>query len=239
MKSKYLIFPFLFFALSKVLLVGAALGVGGGSIRWILPIYISVTYVVISISVFVSDNSLSDYNIDSLSLVLLILFETIFRSDPGPSSSFSEALKIVVWIMAGALLIKIIRNAKSMHVNQSNIQWATIGLLSAVVLSVPLAYLAVSSPYFHGERVDPRQYATVAFVWKALLSSGTTAIIEEFIFRGILWGYILKLKQNVMQACIIQAVVFWLFHIDRILFPPLSPVGFWIIVPLGQYLRQN
>ena len=43
----------------------------------------------------------------------------------------------------------------------------------------------------------------------------TSAIIEEVLFRGILWGVLKNLNRKEVEIIFIQAVLFSLFHFER------------------------
>jgi membrane protease YdiL (CAAX protease family) len=57
------------------------------------------------------------------------------------------------------------------------------------------------------------------------------APLEEFVFRGFLWGYLLKIGISMKKAMWIQIVMFWSSHIFEIGNIPF----FMITLPIGTY----
>jgi membrane protease YdiL (CAAX protease family) len=232
MKPDYFIkFILLYFFITKIsFLVIPTLIVG--PVDWLEPIYVSFLYILISSFLLASYEPLDDYHINTFSIILLILFGTIFRFDIVNNNDLGILLKGINWVFAGLLLLKFIRHEFVLPSSGKNtFTWAAIGLGTGLCLSIPFAYLAVHKPDFNIGQINRTQYASLMFIMKTLAYIGSgTAIPEEFVFRGLLWGYLTKIKYPDKQAFAIQAIVTWLFHFDRIVS---SPIAFWIIVPVG------
>lgn len=59
------------------------------------------------------------------------------------------------------------------------------------------------------------------------------SIYEEAIFRGIFLSLLLSLNISRVSAFIIQGILFWLVHINYL---PISPIAFWIIIPIISFI---
>lgn len=55
------------------------------------------------------------------------------------------------------------------------------------------------------------------------------AIVEEVVFRGMLWMFLKKLNFSEYKIIILQAIFFWIPHVY---FASENPVSFWVIVPI-------
>ena len=55
------------------------------------------------------------------------------------------------------------------------------------------------------------------------------ALIEETLFRGVLWGYLRGLNWKENKIIWTQGILFWMAHLNEIS----NPVTFFIAVPIG------
>jgi membrane protease YdiL (CAAX protease family) len=166
-------------------------------------------------------------------MVLFILFGTILRNDNAVSSDLEQLFKIFVWIMCGLILIRFIGEKIQLNrLSKNTVVWTLIGLVGGIFVAIIGAYSVIHTPGFQSETFfDPSQNPPFMTLLISLLGYyGTAAAVpEEFIFRGLLWGYLTRLWGDNNKACLAQGLIFWLFHYDRII---ASPVFFWIISPI-------
>jgi membrane protease YdiL (CAAX protease family) len=226
-----IIFILVFYFLTKLILTSLP----EESASWLESIFVSCLYVMIGIFILIGGDSLKNYNIDPLSLILFILFGTIFRFDIITGNSLDTLFKIGAWGICVLIVIWIIRGKIPLaRPAWRSATWVSIGLVSGILLAISLAYLIVHQPGFHMEPVDISQYTSLDFIVRTIANQGSYAAIpEEFIFRGLLVGYLVKLFENDNKAYLIQGLVFWLFHFDRIL---ISPIAFFVTIPMGALL---
>ncbi len=224
---------FFWFSAKIGLLVWPTLSVE--SVDWLVPIIVSLLYILISVFILIAWDTLADYNIDILSLILFILFGTIFRFDKIASNNVGIVCKVIVWIMAAIILFRIIRNRFWFPLpEKGKILFVVIGLLSGALFSIGEAYLIVHKPGFQSQPVDTSLYTSVNYLVRALAYDASNgAVTEEFVFRGLFLGFLVKEWHNEKKAYLIQGLIFWLSHFDRIL---VSPIGFWIVLPISTLL---
>jgi membrane protease YdiL (CAAX protease family) len=55
-------------------------------------------------------------------------------------------------------------------------------------------------------------------------------LVEEIVFRGLLWMYLEELNLPSLAIMLIQALSFWIFHVNSMFSAPLD---FWLIIPIG------
>jgi membrane protease YdiL (CAAX protease family) len=54
-------------------------------------------------------------------------------------------------------------------------------------------------------------------------------LVEELLFRGILWMFLKNLKLSEWIIVFVQAALFWLFHVYYVF---TDPVHFWVTIPI-------
>jgi membrane protease YdiL (CAAX protease family) len=52
-------------------------------------------------------------------------------------------------------------------------------------------------------------------------------LYEELLFRGLLWMYLEKLKLSDLKILFVQALLFWIVHLNQ-----MSSASFWVLLPL-------
>jgi membrane protease YdiL (CAAX protease family) len=203
---------------------------------WVIQILVSCVYIVLGLYILVGSASTKDSNIDLLSVFLLILFGTVFHFDEIADTALSILFKMVFWFISSLLVIKIVRGEILLTPpSNDSIVWVSIGLVSGILLAVLLAYITVNKPDFQMGHVDISQYTSLNFIVRYIAyQCSNIAIPEEFAFRGLLWGYLRGLLNgDENKASLIQGLIFWFLHFDRIF---LSPMSFWIIIPISTLL---
>jgi membrane protease YdiL (CAAX protease family) len=64
-------------------------------------------------------------------------------------------------------------------------------------------------------------------------------IFEEFIFRGFLWGYLIRFGMTEWKLIVLQGIAFWFIHLGSIT----NPSAFFIVIPIStvlfSYLRKS
>ncbi len=205
------------------------------SIDWLIPVIVSTLYIMISVFVLTAGGPLANYNIDLLSLIILLLFETIFRFDNIPSNGLAIVFKAIVWIIAGAILFRMISGRIVLaRPTKTHIIYVAIGIVSGILLALVEAYLIVHKPNFRAQPVNPATYTSANYLMRALAYDASNgAVPEEFIFRGLFFGYLVRQSYSEKKAHLVQACAFWLSHFDRMF---VSPIGFWLIIPTSSLL---
>ncbi len=104
--------------------------------------------------------------------------------------------------------------------------WFSHRYIAGFIFGIFIVY----EPGFLTEPVDPSQYTTPLFILQILFITGKSSVVEEIIFRGLLFGYLVKQSGNEKQSLLIQAVLFWLLHFHYLW---LSPFSFWFGIPVS------
>ncbi len=197
---------------------------------WLQSIFDSSLYILIGMFILARSDSLKDYNIDTPSIFLFILFGTIFRPNIGPLTSLSTLFKAGVWGIIGLIIIRIVqRKIPLASPTSRNAIWLSTGLISGVFLAIPLAYLITHFGGYRVESVDLSRYTSLNFIVRSIATEAFSSIPQEFMFRGLLLGYLSTLYDD-NKAYLIQGLVFWSFHLGLVF---TSPLAFWVHIPLN------
>jgi membrane protease YdiL (CAAX protease family) len=204
------------------------------SVAWMLPIAISVTYIAIGIFFLLNENLHQEYNIDTLTLILFVLVGTVLKIHAPESTIIEIALRGLEWLTAGILFIRIITKKISLsRVKWLDLKWMIVGAIAGTLVSLFIAYLYISLFGFSIPPQDTSPYALFLTFLALLLMHCKGVVLEEIIFRGLLFGYLKKETTNEKQALFIQFMLFWAFHFEYIWSTPFS---FWVSVPISAFV---
>ena len=77
--------------------------------------------------------------------------------------------------------------------------------------------------------INPSNNIILEVIRRAIYDLSYVAPIEEILFRGLLWGYLVRVGWKEDKVFWFQAVLFWISHISRIEYP----VSFFITIPIS------
>jgi membrane protease YdiL (CAAX protease family) len=196
--------------------------------RFLHPATVSLSFLLIAVFVFVEQKNLADFHLDRLSVLILVIFSFIRTR-----FSVVDATWFYIIIGLSGLVIGFVIFKHWSNIPRTSFFWAKRGLFIGIIASIPLTVLMVKSGWLtmFPNTIPPVPLPLVLMnrVISALSFSGP---LEEILFRGFLWGYLLKIGCSEKRAGLIQAIIFWLMHWDRAWFPLL----FFIDLPLSTFI---
>lgn len=201
-----------------------------GSSAWIVPIVISTVYLAMGVVIIVAAGSLAQYRVDFVSIILLVLFGTALRVDSAASNGLAKILKVIAWLVLGAVLLGILLG----RIRPTKPTWKQIAyLLPAVaggmLLAMLAAYVIIHKPGFFVARESAPAYLSLGYIANSVAYQASNAAVpEEFLFRGLFWGYLVSKSYSESKAAALQGVLFWIWHFDYVL---RSPIAFWFLIP--------
>jgi hypothetical protein len=208
--------------------------------HWVEPVYQIGTYLLITFLIWWELDHLADYHIDTMAIIAIVLFVPIqtlilkfWGFDHNPLR-FPHISSLVIWLIAIVFLIALVKNWRRLpKVRASSFVWIGIGLLAgigtSVLLSYPNSFLYPADEYFMGPRMLFSTFTLRDIGVKFVYQMGYAAALEEPVFRGFLWGYLLKLGWNDRRIWIFQTVLFTLGHMSGLRWYPLQ---FFVTVPI-------
>jgi len=168
-------------------------------------------------------------NIDTASMIIILLFTILFQTSFSRSSSFFWIYYSVTTIAVLLLSIILWKN-KHIPLQTPKIGlWLLISILSTILLRIFIffVYRFVQLP-----DLTLVNAPLSVFLLQFRHAMGHSAIIEEPVFRGVLWGYLRKKGWRDQRIFWLQAGLFWIAHVRYYSKPQI----FLITMPLGALL---
>lgn len=210
------------------------------NIQWVWTdiIFDIGTYLLTTFLIWWELDNLADYHIDTLAVIIIILFKPIqtlvlkFWGFNEHLLTFPSISSLIMWSIAIVFAIGVwLKRSKLPRIKSVGLGWLVIGaaagFLTTIVLSYPMSFQVPASsslpptPAFRSVLIDNPS----SFVYQI----GIAAVTEEPLFRGFLWGFLKKQNWREHWIWLFQAGLFTLGHIYYI---NAHPISFWIIVPV-------
>jgi hypothetical protein len=186
--------------------------------------FILLMYITLTSIIFIERNNLQVFKIDRMSLVLLI-FSAFARRRL--AFEYENIHLILIGICGVIILIICIMKWKTLPI--PSMKWIIIALLLPCLLIIPFSFFQNNISSTIEKYLNyPEVFNILLFRNLFYLLSFVTPL-EEFLFRGFLWGYLIKIGLSDNKAFLIQFVIFWLSHLVGII----QPFGFFIFIPLS------
>ena len=183
---------------------------------FIAYIYITGAIIVLTFIILLNRENLQILNIDFI-FILLLLFSGImiflqYNDSLMGWLSGAATILLLYTLLAGGLKLS------RPNPNALRISLWVIGLFTLCILllgnRLNISVVSQSMHYFYFDAFP-------------------NSVYEEIIYRGILWMFLLNLGLNGKKVLFIQAILFWVSHINYVIFDPLD---FWVIVPISGFL---
>ncbi len=150
-----------------------------------------IVYLVISILMLIENRNLQEFNIDRLSIFILIL-SSFFRRRLGIEN---EWYFLFIIGLAGVLLfVSLVLNWRRLP--KTNFKWLTISIITALIILIPITLIEFLQKIIFiqvNEYNAPSKYGLLLdILQKTIYNLSFNAPIEEILFRAFLWGYLKK-----------------------------------------------
>jgi membrane protease YdiL (CAAX protease family) len=216
---------FLFFGMILIyVVVNFALSFGLPiSIDEIQYIYVILLYAFLVVFISQEARNIVKFHLDRTSLVLIILFGVLrSRLDIQNEVYF----RILLFLLSLVLLVISFKNWQ--NIPKTSFRWVWIGLVFCVLL-VPISWAESLQPEIYSGLSFPPGDLGLVLVRRLLYNLSFVVLLEETVFRGILWGYLRRFGWTENKAFWGQAILFWILHFWQIV----NPITFFITIPLG------
>lgn len=218
------------FLLRGPFLGGARYLVGMDTPDWVLPAFEIGTYLLTAILIWVERESLSDYHVDGLALVIFVLgkpLELLFvrYQIPFRWPARSEWYWLYLPIVIGLLIGFVVARPRLVNVKQVPWRWMVVGAVAGIALGAFFGLLIRIRSHGLAQRLT---FLLVTLLpVQQMMHAG---ISEEPFFRGFLWGALRRTGLKDGWILLLQGVLFWLSHLYYV---DQAPLSFWLIVPLA------
>jgi membrane protease YdiL (CAAX protease family) len=181
---------------------------------WLGASFFSLGYILYSIVIWFNKDNLDWLKIDSNFVIISIIVGAII--------TFS--LPIIFGIPMGLVTLFNYRTCLSGELKFQNVpkKWWYVLTLIAVSLLPPAFGI-----WWSGSRITFPGYAEILQV--AINNNFQQAFFEEFVFRGMVWMFLIHFNLKDKPIIFLQALLFWLFHHFYI---SSRPITFWIYLPI-------
>jgi len=179
------------------------------------------SYIFIIIILFLEKDHLEEFHIDRFSIMLLIVFGSILhRKLLIPQE---DIYIILLWVMSGVLLFFLIKNWK--RLTHNNFYELFNAALITIIFVILLNYF--ENLFIAGPAIEDEKSAFLRTLRHLIFSLSFVAPPEEFLFRGLLWGILVRLGWREKKAIIFQGILFSLLH-----FRAGNAIRFFLLIPL-------
>jgi membrane protease YdiL (CAAX protease family) len=196
------------------------------------------TYLFTGLLIWAERKELNDFNIDTLSLLVLILFKPIecfllkYLWHMKSFMSIDQIGGITITILSIIYLIMLFIFRKQFKLT---IKWKSIyrlgwgvlfGIIAVLILSVPMSFqvrkMGINSALHN--LFNPTTFVLIFY------QISYAAASEEPLFRGFIWGYLRKQKISELLILLIQMTLFTLGHLYYL---KTNPISFFVIIPIA------
>lgn len=183
-----------------------------------------VTTLILLLTLFcMLTENIEDFNFDRSTIIILVVSGAFL------SYNFFQFTANVILIVMITRLTK----RKWSSISRINWKWIFLSLIctSLVLIPATIVSIYVIKDLSIAEHKDVPGIFVVIGIF--LLNIGLTAVWEEVFFRGVLWGYLKKLRFKIWQIALVQFLMFWLLHYDS-----QSPnLSYYISLPLEIFVQ--
>jgi membrane protease YdiL (CAAX protease family) len=187
-------------------------------------IFTSTEYVFLAVLIYLNKDKLGEFHLDRFSLITLILFGVIFRIRPIISGQ--SIFLFLIFISCLVIFTIIIRQWTNIKIPIGKISSKEIFL--AVIILFLLIVVESFQPNLYN-RVDTYN-PFIDIIKRTYRNITSIATIEEIVYRGFLWGYLIQFGWSEKKVVWTQGILFWLIHFNRIFY---SPLTFFISIPIN------
>ena len=183
--------------------------------KWTYLPWLLGSLPLIAAVLFLNRNELDRLNIDRSFVAIFLACEIVVVLECFGLGLIAGLLATAVWLL---VLIALLRNRFAFGGSGANLAWAYL-----VIVIIFVGVLLIRSPTWNLARTGQ----SILFFFG---DSIPDAMIEEVVFRGMLWMFLFSLGWKRTAVFWVQAAIFWLAHFDRIV---ADPVFFWFGIPIA------
>lgn len=195
--------------------IGLFLPIPGYDIKYWFLLYF---YFFLALLLMSDKEYLKIFRIDRLSVLVVIFMGTILHRRFGIDGE--NVYLVLLWIGSILILLGLLRSWKYLT-------WPTRRGASAILITTALFFIGLLlNDYLHTNFLT-RTSKGVIFFRSLIFNLSFVAPLEEFLFRGFLWGTLVNIGWSERKAGLTQGLLFWLIH-----FRSDSVFVFLVIVPL-------
>jgi membrane protease YdiL (CAAX protease family) len=180
--------------------------------------YIIGAYFLVSITLYLNRKDLRSLNIDRNFIVVFVLFGALYTL---LLPSFILALILGASTLFNLLLL-----------SKGEFQFEDYSPNYGKVLSLMLLFMMPDILIMILTGKYPNLQSGTTVLNAALTSNPLLSMIEEVVYRGMLWSFLRERNMTDGKIIRVQALLFWISHFNE----SYNPIAFWIVIPFGSIL---
>jgi membrane protease YdiL (CAAX protease family) len=180
--------------------------------------YVIGAYFLISITLYLNRKDLRSLNIDRNFIMVFILFGALYTL---LLPSFILALILGSSTLFNLLLL----SKRKFQFEDYSPNYGKVLSLMLLFMMPDILIMILTGKY-------PNLQSGTTDLNAALTSNPLLSVIEEVVYRGMLWSFLRAKNMNEGNIIYVQAVLFWFSHFNEYY----NPVAFWVVIPLGSIL---
>ena len=172
------------------------------------------SFILVLVVIVVNRNNLKELNIDKIFILILLSGRLSYHR--GATQTLWLVVMDLLLICVGVLYVK---------------GWLKFGDIEPTLLRVTLLIvIAFLSILFINDTVNITKIGWAVQLYENEISM---VLVEEIMFRGMLWMFLKNLNFSEIQIVVLQAILFWLSHVY---IANDNPFFFWVIVPIASII---
>jgi len=202
----------------------------GDSLRTSLSLLLEVSiYSVTAALIWRAGPILRQFNIDRNSVIAFVLFGVVLRTGTLGAPALVEIASYLMLLGVSIRLVVLLRASRSLPPSRG-LKPALMGLVVGGLFSAVVAIPGFLADEWSSARSLSALGVPLALGFVHAMSH--SAILEEPVFRGFLWGYLDARGWGERRIWLAQAGLFWLAHARYVA----TPYTFWFTVPASGLL---
>jgi len=185
-------------------------------------LYLSTTYVLVNVLVWLNKNNLGSLNIDRTFITIIVLSGFLL---------FLVYLPLELGLLAvivAAYTFWMLKNHQLTFGNNAKINAKIVALILLALLPLIPTYF-----YMFSSSVN-LPFDRQSLLFAAFDANLPAIVFEEMLFRGVFWLFLGVLGLNDRKIVFAQAMLFWVAHYQLLLSG--SSYSFWIAIPFVSLL---
>jgi membrane protease YdiL (CAAX protease family) len=181
-----------------------------------------ITYLCMTVLMLQEPKTLHEFNLESISISLLVIFSVIRINLHIPYEYIPRAIILILSIVIVLITIRQYKIIPRIKFN-----WIALGFVTCILV-IPLGYFA-SLLYTYSSALEDQYSLLNVIVQGLIFNMSFFALPEEIMFRGIFWGILRNWGWGDKRIALFQALIFWALHYQQLLTYPLF---FFVIIPV-------
>jgi len=192
-------------------------------IRYIAISYRTAMYMVVAILIWTEIKNLEEFHIDKFTVATFIL-----------GAFLQQRLEVVgggyflVLIGATGISIIVALIVKRPRILRTDFYWALLGVVVGGITIIAITYLELLLRHAWVPTPLLRNNIMLTISNLTIREFFASALVEEILFRGFLWGYLKRRGWEERKIFWIQGLLFWITHFSRLA----TPFTFFVAIPI-------